>query len=115
MINEITTQTDPSSNKAETWDLILVVASNNATARQVFSRLEMLCEDHLAGRYRIEVVDIMEKPEQGYALDIIATPTLIRRRPKPVRRIIGDLTQTSKVLSGLGLSSSEIGSWEKRK
>ena len=96
------------SGAEETWELILFVAGDNALTRQVYKRLERICRKHLKSRYRIERVDIIRRPEEAYTFDIIATPTLLRQNPKPVRRIIGDLSFGDKVIAGLGLPSRGI-------
>ena len=68
-----------------------------------FSNLTLLCEVHLAGKYRIEVIDLMKKPQRAKDDEIIAIPTLVRRLPVPIRKIIGDLCDTQRTLVGLEL------------
>ena len=97
----------PFNNREEKWELMLFVAGDNAATRIVYSRLEQMCEEKLSGRYRIKLVDIFENLEQACAFDIVATPTLLRLNPKPVRRILGDLSKTEKVLTALGLYNGE--------
>jgi circadian clock protein KaiB len=108
MPKELTPKTAPCPNTPETWELILFVMGTNPMTGQIRSRLEHLCKVHLKNRCRIEVVDILENPERAHRFDIIAIPTLIRKHPEPVRRVFGDLTQTQKVLAGLGISAAEM-------
>jgi circadian clock protein KaiB len=70
---------------------------------RAFANLKTLCEEHLAGRYEIEVIDLVEDPSLARSDDILAIPTLVRRLPQPLRRIIGDLSNTERVLVGLRL------------
>ncbi len=93
----------PSASKPETWDLRLYVAGQTPRAVAAFANLQKLCEEHLAGRYRIEVIDLLKTPQLARGDQIIAVPTLVRKLPEPVRKIIGDLSQADKVLVGLDL------------
>lgn len=68
-----------------------------------FRNLQRLCEEHLAGRYRIEVIDLMKNPQLAQGDQILAVPTLVRKLPEPLRKIIGDLSNTERVLIGLDL------------
>jgi circadian clock protein KaiB len=97
-------------NTEEIWELILFVAGDNGSIQTVRKRLESTCRQHLGNHYRIDVVDIAAQPERASDFDIIAIPTLLRNQPKPVRRIIGDLSLTHKVLQGLGLPFEDINS-----
>jgi circadian clock protein KaiB len=72
---------------------------------QAFSNLKKICEEHLAGRYRLEVVDLLQNPQLASGDQILAVPTLVRKLPAPVRKIIGDLSNTERVLVGLDLRS----------
>ncbi len=85
----------------EFWHLRLYVAGQSPKSLRAFANLEELCEAHLAGRYEIEVIDLVETPSLAQRDDILAIPTLIRRLPEPLRRIIGDLSDTERVLVGL--------------
>ena len=87
----------------ETWHLRLYVAGQSPKSMRAFANLKRLCEEHLAGRYEIEVVDLLEHPSLAQSDDILAVPTLVRRMPKPLRKIIGDLSNTERVLVGLRL------------
>ena len=90
------------------WELTLFVAGRNFETQKIFYQLKRICDDYLNDRFQINVVDVLEKPEEADNFDIIATPTLIRLKPQPVRRILGDLSLTEKVLSGLGIPHSEV-------
>lgn len=85
------------------WELRLYVAGHTAKAAAALQNLEKLCAEHLAGRYRIEVVDLVERPQLARGDQILAVPTLVRRLPRPVKKIIGDLSSTERVLVGLSL------------
>jgi circadian clock protein KaiB len=85
------------------YDLRLYVAGQTPKSLAAFANLKELCELHLAGKYRIEVVDLVKKPQMARDDQIIAIPTLVRRLPQPVRKIIGDLCDTRKTLIGLEL------------
>jgi circadian clock protein KaiB len=85
----------------EVWSLRLYVAGQSPKSLRAFMNLKQLCEEHLAGRYEIEVIDLVEHPALAQADDILAIPTLVRRLPAPLRRIIGDLSNTERVLVGL--------------
>jgi circadian clock protein KaiB len=85
------------------WDLILYVAGNTPKSLNAFNNLKSLCETHLKRRYRIQIVDLIQNPQLAKGDQIFATPTLVRRLPVPVRKIIGDLSNTERVLVGLDL------------
>ena len=87
----------------ETFELRLYVAGQTPKAVQAFANLRRICEEHLAGRYRIEVIDLLEDPQLGQGDQILALPTLVRRLPAPIKKIIGDLSNTERVLVGLDL------------
>ena len=91
------------STKQPTWELRLYVAGQTAKSLQAFSNLKRICEEHLDGRYQIEVVDLTKNPELAKGDQIFALPTLVRKLPEPVRKIIGDLSNTERVLVGLDL------------
>jgi circadian clock protein KaiB len=89
---------------AETkWDLRLYVAGQSPKSLAAFMNLKKFCEAHLPGQYRIEIVDLMENPERAQSDQILAIPTLVRKLPEPIRKIIGDLSNTDRVLVGLDL------------
>jgi circadian clock protein KaiB len=87
----------------ETWNLRLYVAGQTPKSIQAFSNLKKICEEHLAGRYAIEVIDLTMQPQLAKGDQILALPTLVRRLPPPLRKIIGDLSNTERVLVGLDL------------
>ncbi|MDP3179073.1 MAG: circadian clock KaiB family protein [Spirochaetaceae bacterium] len=89
--------------EADVWKLRLYVAGLTPKSLEAFSNLKNLCEAHLKGRYAIEVIDLIEFPELARIDQILAIPTLVRRHPKPTRRIIGDLSDTASVMAGLEL------------
>ncbi len=91
------------AKKAEEWDLRLYVAGQTPRAVTAFTNLKKICEDHLKGKYRIEVIDLLKNPQLARGDQIFAIPTLVRRLPVPVRKIIGDLSNTERVLVGLDL------------
>ncbi len=85
------------------WELRLYVAGQTAKCLQAFANLKRICEEHLAGRYEIEIVDLLKNPQLAQGDQILAIPTLVRKLPEPVRKIIGDLSNTERVLVGLDL------------
>ncbi len=90
-------------SKKETWELRLYIAGKTARAITAFANLKKICEDHLKGQYSIEIVDLLKKPQLARGDQILAVPTLVRKLPEPVRKIIGDLSNTERVLVGLDL------------
>jgi circadian clock protein KaiB len=88
------------SPKAE-WQLRLYVAGQTAKSATALENLKRLCETHLAGRYQIEVVDLLLNPKLAAGDQILAVPTLVRKFPEPLRKIIGDLSNEERVLVGL--------------
>ena len=87
----------------EMFDLRLYVAGQTPKALRAFENLRKICEEHLEGRYRIEVIDLVENPTLGQGDQILALPTLVRRLPAPIKKIIGDLSNAERVLVGLDL------------
>jgi len=98
---------DPGDPKGKLWDLRLYVAGQTSRSRAALANLKQICDEHLAGRYSIDVIDLMEKPHLSKGDQILAIPTLVRRLPKPMRKIIGDLSDTQRVLIGLDLRSAD--------
>jgi len=88
-------------NNSEVWELRLYVAGQTPKSIQAFANLKRICEEYLAGKYRIEVVDLMENPQLAQGDQILAVPTLVRKLPPPIKKIIGDLSNTERVLVGL--------------
>jgi circadian clock protein KaiB len=89
--------------EGKTWELRLYVAGQSAKSIAAFANLKRICEEHLAGVYRIEVIDLLENPRLAAEDQIVAIPTLVRKLPQPVRKIIGDLSNTERTLVGLQL------------
>ncbi len=88
---------------AEVYDLRLYVAGQTPKSVAAFNNLKRICEEHLPGRYRVEIVDLMQNPRLAKDHQIVAIPTLVRKLPEPVRKIIGDLSNTERTLVGLQL------------
>lgn len=92
----------------ETWNLRLYVAGQTPKSMTAFANLKKLCAEHLAGKkYSIEVVDLLKNPKLAKGDQILAIPTLVRRLPEPMRKILGDLSNTERVLVGLDLRPCE--------
>ena len=87
----------------EIFKLRLFVAGQTPKSIRAFANLEVICEEHLKGRYQIEVVDLLEHPDMARGNQIVALPTLVVNLPEPVRQIIGDLSNTDRVLVGMAL------------
>ncbi|HUP60913.1 MAG TPA: circadian clock KaiB family protein [Thermoanaerobaculia bacterium] len=85
------------------WELRLYVAGQTPKSVMAFANLDRICKEYLAGRYRIEVIDLTQTPQLAVGDQIVAIPTVMRRLPLPVRKIIGDLSNTERVLIGLDL------------
>jgi circadian clock protein KaiB len=83
------------------WELVLYTAGETPKMNDALSNLRKICEEHLEGRYHIKVVDLRKHPEMAANKDISVTPTLVRRLPPPLKKIIGDLSDKEKVLVGL--------------
>lgn len=97
------------SRNTGVWQLRLYVAGRTPNCLKAFANLKRICEENLAGRYEIEVVDLIENPRLAAGDEIIAIPTLVRRLPEPVRKIIGDLSNSERVLVGLQLRPHDRG------
>ena|SRR5215475_4537049 len=91
----------PSQNKQ--WQLHLYVAGQTPRCLAAFANLKKLCEEHMNGDYYIEIIDLIQQPQLAKGDQILAIPTLVRKLPEPVRKIIGDLSNTERVLVGLDL------------
>ncbi|MHB9032367.1 MAG: circadian clock KaiB family protein [Anaerolineae bacterium] len=107
MVEESTTTlgTDFQPDKADSWELRLYVAGQTPKSIAAFANLKRICEEHLAGKYKIVVIDLLVNPTLARGDQILAIPTLVRKLPVPVRKILGDLSNTEKVLIGLDLRS----------
>ena len=88
---------------SQTYELRLYVAGQTPKSVLALANLRQICETHLHGRYEIEVIDLMENPQLAQGDQILAVPTLVRRLPEPIKKIIGDLSNTERVLVGLDL------------
>lgn len=92
-----------SASGADVWKLRLYVAGQTPKSLTAFANLKKICEEHLAGRYIIEVIDLVQQPQLAAGDQIVAIPTLVRKLPEPLRRIVGDLSNTERTLVGLQL------------
>ncbi|MCJ2013664.1 circadian clock KaiB family protein [Methylobacterium sp. J-076] len=95
-------ETEPEGESGH-YKLRLYVAGQTSKSLTAMKNLKKFCEEHLAGRYEIEVIDLMKSPQLAAGDQILAIPTLVRRLPSPLKRIIGDLSNTEKVLVGLDI------------
>jgi circadian clock protein KaiB len=91
------------SRGQEVWQLRLYIAGQTAKSATALANLERICEEHLKGQYRIEVVDLLKNPQLARGDQILALPALVRKLPEPMKKIIGDLSNTERVLVGLDL------------
>jgi circadian clock protein KaiB len=91
------------TNSTDLWELRLYVAGQTPKSIRAFANLKKLCEEQLPDRYTIEVIDLLESPQLADGDQILAIPTLVRKLPEPMRKIIGDLSDTERVLVGLDL------------
>lgn len=94
----------PRSSDGDTYRLRLYVAGQTPKSTLALTNLKQICEQHLQGRYEIEIVDLLVNPQLARGDQILAVPTLVRRLPEPIKKIIGDLSNTERVLVGLDLS-----------
>lgn len=95
--------------KGAAYELRLYIAGKTPRAAAALENLQRICEEHLPGQYQIEVIDLIRHPKLGRGDQIVAVPTLVRKLPEPVRKIIGDLSNREKVLVGLDLRSRATG------
>ncbi len=100
-MTKTTTKNKKQARKA--WELRLYIAGHTSRAVAAFANLKRICEEHLAGEYSIEVIDLLENPKLARGDQILAVPTLVRRLPTPIKKIIGDLSNKERVLVGLDL------------
>jgi len=108
----MTTQAEPNVHGGQTeqpklWQLRLYVAGQSPKSVAAFANLKRLCEEHLAGEFEIEVIDLVENPRLAKDDQIVAIPTLVRKLPEPIRKIIGDLSDKERTLVGLQLRPSK--------
>jgi circadian clock protein KaiB len=92
------------SDSRDDFVLRLYVAGQTPKCLRAFANLKRICEEYLTNRYRIEMIDLLEDPGLARGDQILAVPTLVRRMPEPVKKIIGDLSNTQRVLAGLEVS-----------
>ena len=103
------TQTEAASvTEEKVWELRLYVAGQTPKSVTAFANLKKICEEHVAGQYRIEVIDLLDNPWRAQDDQIVAIPTLVRKLPEPIRKIIGDLANTERVLVGLEIRPYEV-------
>lgn len=102
-LQDIPEQKSPHQPDADVWNLRLYVAGQTPRSIAAFANLKRLCEEHLSGRYNIEVVDLVKHPQLAAGDQIVAIPTLVRKLPEPLRKIVGDLRDTERALVGLQL------------
>ncbi|HEX3178996.1 MAG TPA: circadian clock KaiB family protein [Methylomirabilota bacterium] len=96
-------------NNPDVWNLRLYVAGQTPKSARAISNLRKICDEHLAGRYSIEVIDLLKDPHLARGDQILAIPTLVRRLPEPIKKIIGDLSNSERVLIGLDLRAAPKG------
>jgi circadian clock protein KaiB len=96
-------ETQKSSAPSEIWELRLYVAGQTPNSIRAFANLKRICEEHLKGKYTLEVVDLLKTPQLAAGDQILAIPTLVRKLPEPIKKIIGDLSNTERVLVGLDI------------
>lgn len=89
----------------EVWEFKLYVAGQTPRSMSAIGNLKSLCEMYMPGRYHVEIIDLLERPELAKSDQVVAIPTLVRKLPGPIRRIIGDLSNTDKVLVSLQMKS----------
>ena len=97
------------ARRAKEWNLRLYVAGNTEKSTRAFHNLSVVCEEHLKGIYKIEVIDLLRNPKLARGDQILAIPTLVRRLPSPMKKLIGDLSNTERLLVGLDLRSTGRG------
>ena len=96
-------QAKPDVPADDGWQLRLYVAGQTPKSLKAFANLKKICEEHMAGKYQIEIIDLLVNPQLARGDQILAIPTLVRKLPEPVRKIIGDLSDTERVMVGLDL------------
>jgi circadian clock protein KaiB len=106
VVKKSTTSLKAKAPAVVAWDLRLYVAGMTLKSSIAIRNLERLCEEHLADNYRIEIVDLTKNPKLGQADQILALPALVRKRPFPIRKMIGSLSDTERVLASLELGKS---------
>lgn len=102
---QILTMESGPEQSGEKWSLRLYVAGRSPKCVNALENLKRFCEEHMAGRYEIEVIDLLQNPRLAKDDQIIAIPTLVRKLPEPLRKVIGDLSNTERMLVGFDLKS----------
>jgi circadian clock protein KaiB len=97
------THQEKNDSMEETWELKLYIAGKTVKSVAALANLKRYCEEHLKGKYKIEVIDLLKKPQLAEGDQIFAVPTLVKKVPEPIRKIIGDLSNEEKVLVGLNI------------
>ena len=97
------TRSPKGEGASEHWELRLYVAGTTPKSLEAFANLKRICDEHLPGKYKIEIIDLFKEPERAAGDQILAIPTLVRKLPVPIRRIIGTLKDTERVLVGMDL------------
>jgi circadian clock protein KaiB len=105
-LQELSREKGPELSQVGVWNLRLYVAGQTPRSIAAFANLKTICEEHLSGRYTIEVVDLIKHPQLAAGDQIVAIPTLVRKLPEPIRKIVGDLRDTERALVGLQLRAS---------
>jgi circadian clock protein KaiB len=106
-MNAVKNQKTVDSASDDPWVLRLYVAGQTPKSLTAFANLKKICAEYLEGKYRIEVIDLLENPQLGRGDQILAIPTLVRNLPVPIKKIIGDLSNTEKILVGLNVKTKE--------
>jgi len=97
---------------SDIWILRLYVAGHTDKSIRAFNNLKIICEEQLKNKYTIEIIDILKNPQLAQEHQIFALPTLVRKLPSPIRKIIGDLSNTERVLIGLDLKPQQVGNFK---
>jgi circadian clock protein KaiB len=107
MKTEIKTDAKAKKDISDKWILRLYVAGQTPKCQTAFINLQKICEDQLKGKFKIEVIDLLKNPQLSREHQILAIPTLVRKLPVPIKKIIGDLSDTEKVLVGLDIQPNK--------
>lgn len=99
----IFSETKTMESSVERWELRLYVAGMHSSTKTAITNIKRICEEHLEGKYTLEIIDLLEEPTLAEGDQILAVPTLVRRLPEPLRKLVGDLSNTERVLVGLDL------------
>jgi circadian clock protein KaiB len=108
-MNEKEQNSKENKKNTDIWELRLYVAGQTPNSLKAFANLKKICEEHLKGKYTIEVIDLLKNPQLAAGDQILAIPTLVRKLPEPLKKIIGDLSNTERVLVGLDVRPKSPG------